>query len=401
MRGSSKKSGRGFSLLEMMIALALGVVMLGAAVKMFSLGVSTTWVVSQRAEMQQDLRATSDLLMKDISLAGSGLPHGQGIAVPSGTAISPVYGCDQTGACPPGGGVPYPCASNVGPCNRTLYGLIPGFTFGITPPGSPTRTDMITVVYADTFLALNCYTVTFPGGGAVNPVTFTAPASPPPASCVLPPGVPFPQSLMNPVVGLKPGDVLLFQNQLAGASGQAIAEVTGVAGPVPGGPGSVFTVAFANADPLQLNQSAAPSGDLAAIVGGANTTASRIFVITYYLRNQPDPIGVGPGTPVLMRQVNGQTAVPVAENVVNLQFTYDTYNPNTGALLNEQGDGGYALGVSFNLIRKINVLHLSMRSQLPGARSSLMATRGYQSFDYQTSISARNLSYQNRYQQGP
>lgn len=98
-----------------------------------------------------------------------------------------------------------------------------------------------------------------------------------------------------------------------------------------------------------------------------------------------------------MRQVSGHTAVPLAENVVNLQFTYDTYN-SSGQLLNQVGDAGYSVGTSFNLIRKINVIHLTTRSQLPGTRSALMATKGYQSFDFQTSISARNLSYQNRYQ---
>jgi len=36
---------------------------------------NATFVVSQRAEMQQDLRA-SDLLFKDISLAGAGMPSG-------------------------------------------------------------------------------------------------------------------------------------------------------------------------------------------------------------------------------------------------------------------------------------------------------------------------------------
>ena len=68
-----------------------------------------------------------------------------------------------------------------------------------------------------------------------------------------------------------------------------------------------------------------------------------------------------------------------------------------GALLNAVGDGGYSTGTSFNLIRKINLVHLTTRSQVSGARSSLMITNGYQTFDTQTSISARNLSYQNRY----
>ena len=81
---------------------------------------------------------------------------------------------------------------------------------------------------------------------------------------------------------------------------------------------------------------------------------------------------------------------------MNLQFTYDTYNAS-GTLLNAVGDGGYSTGTSFNLIRKINLVHLTTRSQVSGVKSGLGITNGYQTFDTQTSISARNLSYQNRY----
>jgi prepilin-type N-terminal cleavage/methylation domain-containing protein len=388
MGRTQKNSGRGFSLIELLVSMAVGMIVIGTAVQLFSRGMSATFVVSQRAEMQQDIRAASNLLLKDISLAGAGMPAGQAVPLPSGTGIRPIYGCDQAGNCIPGGGVAYPCSTNVGPCFPTLYGVIPGWRLGITPPGSPNPSDIITVVYTDTVFALNCYTVTFPGGGAINPVTFTAPAPVPP-TCVLPAGLVAPQAVNDPVVGLKAGDLVLFQNTLAAGSGQAIAEVSTAGG---GGP---YAVTFVNADPLQLNQSAATAGDLKQIITGANTTATRIFVVTYFLRILPDPLGVGPGIPVLMRQVNGQSAVPVAENVVNLQFTYDTYDA-LGNLLNAQGNAGYP-ATPLNLIRKINVVHLTIRGQLSGAGSVSDDTRGYQSFDFQTSISARNLSFQNRY----
>ncbi len=394
MKHPSKSRAFGFTFIELMTAMALGLLIVGAAVKLFSQGVDATWVVSQRAEMQQDLRAVQNMMTKDISLAGAGLIGGQGISLPSGTGLTPIYGCDQTGlasGCPPNGGVKYPCASNVGACIPTLYGLIPGFSLGITPPGSATISDLITVVYSDTIFALNCYTVTFTAPG--NSVTFTAPANPPPSSCTLPPGLAFPQNINNTAVGLQPGDLILFQNT---ANGPAVAEVTTVAA----GAGPSWVVAFANGDPLQINQSGAPN-DLTQISGFpavpvAGTVANRIFVITYYIQLNPDPTGVTKGTPVLMRQVNGHTAVPAAENVINTQFTYDTYATD-GSLLNQLPDGGESLGVSLNLIRKINIAHLTIRSQLDGSRSALFATSGFQGYDVQTSISARNLSYQNRY----
>src|SRR5271170_2173367 len=172
MRHRSKSRAHGFTFIELMTAMALGLLVVACAAKLFSQGVDATWVTSQRAELQQDLRAVENMMFKDISLAGAGLISGQGIALPSGTGVSPIYGCDQTGlasGCPPNGGVKYPCVTNPngGACIPTLYGLIPGFAFGITPPGSATVSDLITVVYSDTILALNCYTATFATPGNI------------------------------------------------------------------------------------------------------------------------------------------------------------------------------------------------------------------------------------------
>ncbi|MFZ0685755.1 MAG: prepilin-type N-terminal cleavage/methylation domain-containing protein, partial [Terriglobales bacterium] len=97
MRDRSTKHESGFSLLEMVIAMAVGTLVLGAAVQIYSQGVNATWTTTQRAEMQQDFRAASNALTKDLSMAGSGLGPGAAIALPSTT--TPVYGCDQTGTC--------------------------------------------------------------------------------------------------------------------------------------------------------------------------------------------------------------------------------------------------------------------------------------------------------------
>jgi len=73
----------GFSLLELLIALAVGLVVVGAGITLFRNGMEASVVVSQRAQMQEDLRAAENLMLKDISLAGAGLPVG-GIATPTG-----------------------------------------------------------------------------------------------------------------------------------------------------------------------------------------------------------------------------------------------------------------------------------------------------------------------------
>lgn len=395
----------GFSFVELMVSLALGMMVVGAAVKLFSQGVDATWVISQRAEMQQDLRAAQNLLLKDVSLAGAGLTGvpGESVALPSANG-SPIYGCDQTGTaagCLPNGPVNYPCIPAAA-CSPTLYPIMSGYQLGIVPPGATipggAGTDLISVVYSDTTLALDCYTATFNNPG--NVITFTAPALPLPPSCVLPPGIVYPQSVNDTVVGLTPGDILLVSTPL----GFAVAEVTNVAGPngAPA-PGNAYNVTFADADALNLNQNGKPNDltQISGFVAGAGasvvgSTADRILVITYFLQTIPDPSGLTTGTTILYRQVSGHTAVPVADNVVNLQFTYDTYD-SSGTLLSQLGDPTSGSTVAPNVIRKINIAHLTIHSQLGGARSSLMATQGFQAYDVQTSMSARNLSYNNRY----
>jgi len=297
MRRARTNSSCGFSLIELLIAMSVGLIVIGAAVMLFSQAMSATFVVSHRAEMQQDLRASTDLLLKDISLAGAGLPSGTGIALPAGTALKPIYGfapsCVANNNCVPGNGIAYPCASIVGPCNPTMYGIIPGFQMGIKPPGSPSKSDVVTAVYTDTNFALPCYTVTTI---TANSMTLTAPAAPPPSSCILPPGLVFPQAVNDPVVGLIPGDVVMVQGKVGGNSATAVAEVTLVTA----NGGGVYTVTFANADTLNLNQNGATSGDLKQMASGApppSTAATRILVTTYYLWMLPDPLGVGPGTP--------------------------------------------------------------------------------------------------------
>lgn len=370
MRLRFYKSTKGFSLMEMLVAMSLGMLLLAGAVQIYSKATDATYMVSQRAEMQQDMRAAEDMMVKDISLAGAGLQPG-GVAIASGTGINPKYGCDQVkcyigGGTTPGG-IAYP--------GNYLYWIIPGPAQGVTLNTPPGPTDIITVVYADSAFQLNQYQVTFNNTNGTS-VNFTMPNPAP---------NPAPQAVSAPDVGLKTGDLVLFTNTVGGNTAMAIGEVTANVT----GASSPYTASFANADALQFNQVAATAGDLKQISGGANTTATRIFVITYYIDVLPDPLGAGPGTPRLMRQVNGQTPVPVAENIADMRITYDTYD-NNGNLLVDQRDAGASVGVQPNMIRKVNIKHLTARSALRG--------KGYQSMDIETSISARNMSFKDRYQ---
>src|SRR5581483_6126616 len=99
MASELKKSSGGYSLIELMISLTIGLVIIGAALNLFIKSINATWIVSQRAEMQRDARAASNLLTKDLSLAGAGMPSGGVALVSGGGILAPRYGCDYTGAC--------------------------------------------------------------------------------------------------------------------------------------------------------------------------------------------------------------------------------------------------------------------------------------------------------------
>ena len=390
MGDRSTKRERGFSLLEMVIALALGTIVTGAAVQLYSQGVGATWTVSQRAELQQDFRAASNILTRDLSLAGAGLSDNAAIQLATSATI-PRYGCDQTGACYLGSANnaagTYPLQSNGAPY---LYGLLPGFEAGPTLTSNPQATDTVTVVYTDNSFLLNCYAATVTNA---TTVTFALPVAPTPwpTGCVFPSGVTTPQLLNDTVVGLTAGDVILISATLN--SSQVVAEVTGA--PTATG-ATTFTVPFASGDVLKMNQ-ATGTNNLASVTTGTQVTAQRLMVITYYLDNTPSP-------PRLMRQISGHSPMPVAENIVYMKFGYDMFNDNTSLpavnqckpgdnttscnLLN--GSTGSA-GLLPNQITKIDILHMAMDSTVKGAQG------GYQGLDLETSVSARNLTYNDNY----
>ena len=375
MSNHKRKHEGGFSLLEMVIALGLGTVVLGAAVQLYSQGVAATWVATQRAEMQQDFRASSDIITRDLSLAGAGLGNGAAIQLPTSSTI-PVYGCDQTSTCyingssaqyPQQGSTPY------------LYGLLTGYDLGPTLNVTQGPTDVVTSVYTDPSFYLDCYTATV---ASATTVTFALNASG--ANCTAN-GATI-QNINDPAEGLTAGDLVLFYF----GSTPVVAEVYGTA------PTST-TVTFAASDPLKMNQPSSSAASLASVATGTTGYGQRLLVVSYYIDNSPTPAR-------LMRQVSGHSPMPVAESVVYMKFTYNLFNtatnsfatqcPNPGA----SGDvcvSGSDSGLLPNQITQINIQNMAMDSTLKGSMYGLAG--GDQSIDLETSVSARNLTYVNNF----
>ena len=372
-----EKSQRGFTLLEFMVASAIGLIVIMAMTQLFRMGMNATFTVTQRAETQQNLRAAIELMTKDISLAGSGLPSG-GLQLATAGGNSKVA-CNQSGTC-------YVPADTY-PTGNYMYGILPGFGNGVQSATVITAApaavnDSITSIYCDYNFSLSNFKFTFPTTTSATVAVVNAAVAP---NNILAPG------------GLNVGDLLLFlvstpgngktaQGTSAAQTASAVAEITGLP--------NNLTINFAGGDPLNFNQAATAANSLANAIfnlgsglgAGNQVTACRLNAVTYFL--QVPPAGGTVQTPRLMRQVNGLNAVPVADNIINMQFSYDVINSVAGTMSANQSNPVGA-GLSPALIQKVNMWVMGQSLTSGGNKN--------QSMYLASSVAARNLSFCNSY----
>jgi prepilin-type N-terminal cleavage/methylation domain-containing protein len=376
------KSQRGFSLTELLVASAIGLIAIMAMTQLFNMGMKSTLTVTQRADTQQNMRAAIELMTKDISMAGAGLPAGGLQLANSGGATR--VACNQAGVCY----VPadtYP--NSAGGVQNFMYGILPGFGNGVQNATVITSApaavnDSITSIYCDYNFSLSNFTFTFPNTTSATVGVIAVPNAALPTN-ILAPG------------GLNVGDLLLIvvstPGNGAGAGGTSVAQTAASVAEITGIPNNT-DITFAAADALNFNQTGANSlantiTNLGPALGGGNTVSvCRLFAVTYFL--QVPVAGGTVQTPRLMRQVNGLTAVPVADNIINLQFSYDVISSATG-LMNANLSNPIAAGDSPALIQKVNMWVMG-ESILQGGDKS-------QSMYLASSVSARNMSFCNSY----
>jgi len=371
------KSQRGFSLLELMVASVIGLIVVMAMTQMFRMGMNATFTVTQRAETQQNMRAAIELMTKDLSMAGAGLPSG-GLQLASAGGNSKVA-CNQAGTC-------YVPADTY-PTGNFMYGILPGFGNGVQNgtviASAPAAVnDSITSIYCDYNFPLTNFTFTFPSTTTASVAVVNAAVTP---NNILAPG------------GLNVGDLLLFLVTTAGngktAQGTSAAQTAAVVAEITGLPNNT-TIDFAGGDALNFNQAATAPNSLAytitnlgpALGAGNNVTVCQLNAVTYFL--QVPPAGGTVQTPRLMRQVNGLNAVPVADNIINVQFSYDVINSVAGTMSANQSNP-LGAGLSPALIQKVNMWVMGESLTQGGNKS--------QSMYLASSVAARNLSFCNSY----
>jgi type II secretory pathway pseudopilin PulG len=370
------KSKHGFSLLELTIATALGLIVILAMTSLFRLGMTATMTVTQRAETQQNMRSAIEMMTKDISMAGAGLPSG-GLQLATNLGAIKVA-CNQSGTCyVPGATYPN---SGTGTINY-MYGILPGFNNGVqnatviaSAPG--VVNDSVTSVYCDYNFPLTNFTFTFPSTTQATVAVVNGGVQP---NNILAPG------------GLNVGDLLLFivstPGNGTGGQGTSSVQTAAAVGEITGIP-NANTIIFSGGDALNFNQTGPNSvANIAgAFVAGTTISVCRLNAVTYFL--QVPPAGGTVQTPRLMRQVNGLDAVPVADNIINLQFSFDVINSVAGTMSANQPDP-VGNGLSPALIQKVN-LWVMGQSMFTGGNKA-------QSMYLASSVSARNMSFCNSY----
>lgn len=378
MNKARNKSLQGFTLIEMLVASSLGLIVILTAASLFKMGMDATFTVTQRAEVQQNLRAAVELMSQDLSHAGAGLPTG---GLQLATAGVSNFGCNQGGTCY----VPahsYPNNVGTGIANY-MYGILPGYSNGVQsgasiPNASSARDDSITAIYTDYNFPLTNFTWVMNSGTQITATLSASPTAGLPTN-VLAPG------------GLNVGDVLLFYVASQGTgstntgtsftqTAAVVAEITSISGTGP------WVLGFSAGDPLNMNATTGADNLTSAFSATGTMTVSRLNVVTYFL--QVPATGGTVQTPRLMRQVNGLTAVPVADNIINLQFSYDVIDAFTG-YLSANLSNPIGSGQSPSLIQKVNVWIMG-ESLTSGAKKS-------QSMYLITSVAARNMSFCNSY----
>ena len=96
MNNQGTLSPKGFSLVEMLVTVALCSLVMGGVMELFRQGVNIHSASTQRFEMQQNARVALNLMAQDFSIASTGFVDG-GIQLPTGTgSTNPKRGCSSS-----------------------------------------------------------------------------------------------------------------------------------------------------------------------------------------------------------------------------------------------------------------------------------------------------------------
>jgi prepilin-type N-terminal cleavage/methylation domain-containing protein len=403
----------GFTLTEMMVSTTVVLMVLAAALQTFRQGLQVNDAGTQLADANQNLRAGTNQLARDIMMAGR-IIGTEGISMPTGAGI--VY------KRPGPTNLNFDLAADnpdIADATIQLPSISSGYQLGPTVNGS--KTDIITILTIDEFMPV----LTAPPAVAATPTIYEGTIAPDGSYVTLPTtSIWLTGDTINDTPKIQVGDLVYLKN----SNGNAIQTVTKVDttkiyfeptdffgfNRVNATTGNTMPLAVmkqscgAAGNPPPCNAMLTPAdpwykvtapGPPATVVQAPTVTLFKALMITYYVDNTTVP-----GTPRLTRVLNhcpgALTSCPstpfepqaLAGVVEDLDLSYDLVdgivNPTNVASM------PYVLGgktYSANLVRKVNI-HMGVRSEVKSK-----PTNDYVRNHITTSVNVRSLSAVDRY----
>jgi prepilin-type N-terminal cleavage/methylation domain-containing protein len=369
----TRGSESGFTMIELLIASVITAVVMSVAFSTFRDALSLNEAVTNVADANQNLRAGTNLLVRDLLQTGRNIEIG-GIPIPNGVGAEAINR-------PGPEGTTLHFKNNVD--GATLTAITTGENLGATVAGQ--QTDLVTILMDDPFLEpLDVFVPDSPttrpkfdeAGGSLD--VSTTGWLDGDVSASIPP--------------IQQGDLILVT---LNGGGSAIQTVTGKEGHV---------IYFEPDDDFNFNQPGAPAGSITQVLppdppscndltgaGGVKCEpilkVRRVYMYTYFVEND------GSGVPRLMRAVNFHKPQVLAGVIEDLELSYDLVdgvtNPTRIGQLPTTID---SVNYSATQVRKVN-LHVGVRSELKSAK-----TNDYLRGHLSTVVSLRNLAYVDRYQ---
>ena len=382
-RSIGARGERGFTLVELLVSMAITTVILGATMVAMSDATKANDSAIQMTGLNNSLRTAMDLMVRDFMQVGQGLPAGRVIGLPNGGNNTPIqlpgppgsdYQLEGASFCPPD-----PNDQNPDTECEQISAIIPGPGLGHQVGENGTPTDVVWIIAADSAFERVPLARFSPTGRFIEVN----------ASVNISDGGPD---------DVHPGDLLM----LTKGSASVLLQVTEVNGQ---------QIKFENGDSMHMNQSASYNGTMHSMSayappdddnnGRIYTEATRIRMTTYYL----DAV-TNPRRPRLVRRMNNgdpyvfdnTLGTIVAFDIENLQITYDiadgVTNPANVRMTDADMNGTGACAprsCSPNQIRKVNLL-LSGRSE----RKTRVSGQFFRN-TLVTQVSLRSLAFVDRY----
>lgn len=327
---------RGFTLTELLVTSTLMLLVAGTAITTFRNGLALNDSAAQLADANQNLRAGTNTLIRDIMMAVRVIgPAGISMPTGAGTAAFRRPG-------PPGTTLVFSTTSDPNDPTPNLPVITTGYGLGPTINGS--ATDMITILTIDEFMPV---LQSIPTG---SPTGLQGVVAADGSSITLPTNSPWlVGDTVNDTPPINVGDLVYFKN----VNDNAIQMVTKKDST------HIYFENNAN-DWFKFNQQSAPNVPIRTMDPvNVQTAMFRALMITYYVDNTTTP-----GTPRLTRLVDNFTPQALAGVVEDIDLTYDLVDGSTNPT-NQTSLPVTINSVTYNSsqIRKVNV-HVGVRSEL-------------------------------------